>query len=217
MKRSLLSRWWYAFIRVVLWTLAIFAFRVRCHGRARLPKSGGYLLLSNHQSFLDPPLVGMVIPQRINFLARQSLFKNSLFGAFLHSLDTIPLDRDGMGIAGLKETLRRLKRGEIVLIFPEGTRSADGEMLPLKAGFSALAQRSNVPLVPIAIDGAYEAFPRSAKWPRLAVIHLCVGEPISPETANRLEDPALVALVSERLHACQDVARRQRRLALNDG
>lgn len=196
-----------------MWTAAFTLFRLRCHGRERLPKTGGYLLLSNHQSYLDPPLVGLVVPRRINYLARQTLFKNKLFALLINSLDAIPIDRDGLGLSGLKETLRRLKRGEIVLLFPEGTRSPDGELQPLKPGFSALAQRAKVPLVPIALDGAHESFAKGAKWPRPAVIHLCVGEPISVEQAESLDDRALVELVHERLKSCHDAARRQRLLA----
>jgi 1-acyl-sn-glycerol-3-phosphate acyltransferase len=216
MPRSFAKRAWYAFIRAILWTAAFTLFRLRCHGRERLPATGGYLLLSNHQSFLDPPLVGLVVPRRVNFLARQTLFRNRIFAWFISSLDAIPIDRDGIGLSGLKETLRRLKRGEIVLLFPEGTRSVDGELQSLKPGFSALAQRAGVPLVPIALDGAQIAFAKGAKFPRPAVIHLAVGEPISAAEAESLDDRALVELVHCRLKSCHAAARRQRELA-SDG
>lgn len=216
MPRSFAKRAWYAFIRVLMWTAAFVVFRLRCHGREKLPATGGYLLLSNHQSFLDPPLVGLVVPRRVNYLARQTLFKNPLFAWLINSLDAIPIDRDGMGISGIKETLRRLKRGEIVLLFPEGTRSEDGELQPLKPGFSALAQRAGVPLVPIALDGAQESFPKGAKFPRPAVVHLAVGEPISAAEAEALDDRALVELVHARLKSCHETARAHRRLAIGD-
>src|SRR6185369_4246968 len=97
-----------------------------------------------------------------------------------NSLDAIPIDRDGLGLAGLKETLKRLKRGEMVLIFPEGTRTPDGQVAPLKPGFCAIARRANVPLVPVAIDGAFDAWPRFSPVPRPATIHVEFGPPIEP-------------------------------------
>lgn len=210
MQRSLASRWWYAATRGVCWAFGVVFFRIRCHHRERIPATGGFLLLSNHQSFLDPPLVGMVVPRRINYLARDTLFKNPLFAWLIRSFDAIPIDREGLGIGGLKETLRRLKRGEIVLLFPEGTRSSDGEVQSLKPGFSALADRGGVPIVPIAMDGAHEAFPRKAKLPRPATIHLVVGEPISCDEARKLDDRELVALVETRLRELHAEARRHR-------
>ena len=198
-ERSFAKRAWYALVRVFVGTIAFGMFRLRCHYRERIPASGGFLLLANHQSHLDPPFVGLVIPRRINFVARDTLFKNKAFAWLINSLDAIPIDRDGLGLAGLKETLRRLKRGEIVLLFPEGTRSPDGEMQPLKPGFSALVQRTGVPIVPLSIDGAYAAWPRKAKLPRPGTIEMVVGEPISAEVAKQLSDRELIALVEQRL------------------
>ena len=168
------------------------------------------MLLSNHQSHLDPPFVGLIVPRRVNFVARNTLFKNRFFAWLINSLDAIPIDREGLGLSGLKETMRRLKRGEIVLLFPEGTRSPDGEMQPLRPGFSALVQRTGVPIVPVALDGAYQAWPRKAKFPRPGRIQIVVGEPISVETAKSLDDRALVALVDQRIRACFAEARAMR-------
>ncbi|MBA4016952.1 MAG: 1-acyl-sn-glycerol-3-phosphate acyltransferase [Pirellula sp.] len=206
-ERSFASRAWYETVRVVVGAVALGLFRLRCAHRERFPAAGGFLLLSNHQSHLDPPFVGLVVPRRVNFVARDTLFKNRFFAWLINSLDAIPIDREGLGLAGLKETMRRLKRGEIVLLFPEGTRTPDGEMQPLRPGFSALVQRTGVPIVPVALDGAYQAWPRNAKLPRPGRIQIVVGEPISTETAKSLDDRALVALVDERIRACLAEAR----------
>lgn len=204
------SRWnklWYETVRFVLWIIGLVYFRVRCRGTENVPNSGGALLLANHQSHLDPPLIGMMIPPQINYLARETLFKNRFFGAFIRSIGSIPIDRDGMGIGGIKATLRCLKRGEMVLMFPEGTRSPDGNMQPLKPGFAALAKRGGVPLVPIGIDGAFQAFPRGKKFPRPGRVRIVIGPPIETATAQQLDDDALVALVEERLRECWSEAR----------
>src|SRR5690606_31019997 len=104
--------------------------------------------------------------RRLNYLARQTLFDHKFFSKLINSLDAIPIDRDGFGIAGLKETMRRLKREEMVLIFPEGTRTRDGEIAPLRPGFYTLAKRCPVALLPVAVDGAFQSWPRGQKLPR---------------------------------------------------
>ena len=132
----------YILLREVARLTGIVLFGLRCLGRNSIPQSGGVLVCANHQSVLDPVLVGLACNRRMNYLARRTLFKKRAFGWFIRFLDAIPIDREGGGLEGLKETLRRLKRGEMVLIFPEGTRTHDGEVLPLKTGFYAVAKRS---------------------------------------------------------------------------
>jgi 1-acyl-sn-glycerol-3-phosphate acyltransferase len=120
----------------------------------------------------------------------------------IESLDAIPIDRDGTGLGGLKETLRRLKRGEMVLIFPEGRRTSDGSVAPLKPGFCALARRANVPLVPLAIEGAFDAWPRSHKLPRPSRIRIEFAAPIWPAEIAQLDDLQLVAEIERRIRDC---------------
>jgi 1-acyl-sn-glycerol-3-phosphate acyltransferase len=214
-QRSFATRAWYAFMRMSAIGISLVFFRIRCHGRHNIPKTGGVLILSNHQSHLDPPLVGMVIPRRVNYVARDTLFKNKLFAALINSLDAIPIDREGLGISGLKETMRRLKRGEMVLLFPEGTRSSDGEVHALRPGFSALVQRTGVPILPVGLEGAYDCWPRKAMGPRPGSIHLVIGEPITAEVAKTMDDRGLVALVEQKIRECHERARALRRRAMN--
>jgi 1-acyl-sn-glycerol-3-phosphate acyltransferase len=117
-------------------------------------------------------------------------------------------------MSGLKETLRRLKRGELVLIFPEGTRTTDGEVKPLKPGFSALARRAGVPLLPVAIDGAFQAWPRRRKLPRSGHIQVQFGPPLLPQEIQHYDERELVAEIERRIRACHAQAREQRRAAL---
>lgn len=199
--------WVYDLFRVAARLATVLLFRMRCKGRGHIPETGPALVCSNHQSMLDPPLVGLAFDRRLNYLARQSLFKSRLFGAFIKFLDAIPIDRDGSGLAGLKETLRRLKRGELVLIFPEGTRTRSGEVSPLKPGFVSVARRSRTPLLPVALDGAFHALPPGAVLPRPVVVHLVIGEAITPEQAAKLDDEALVAELEARIRRCHAEAR----------
>jgi 1-acyl-sn-glycerol-3-phosphate acyltransferase len=110
----------------------------------------------------------------------------------------------------LKETLKRLKRDEIVLIFPEGTRTRDGQVAELKPGFSVLVKRTGVPLVPVAIEGAFAAWPRWQRFPRPGVIQVQFGRQISPAEAAQCDDRQLVALVQQRIEECHAVACRDR-------
>jgi 1-acyl-sn-glycerol-3-phosphate acyltransferase len=202
---------WYDWVRLMLRLSGVLFYRVRCTGRQLVPQSGGVILLSNHQSFLDPLLIGAATNRRMNPLARDSLFRYPVVGPLIRSLNSIPLDRDGLGLSGLKETLKRLREGNVVLIFPEGTRSADGEVRPLKAGFTTLARRAKVPLVPVAIDGAYEAWPRQRKLPGPSTIEVCFGPPILPEQCAGWSAEEMIAEVERRIRACHRQAKDQRR------
>lgn len=200
-ERSLAKRLWYDALRVISRLVGVCFFRIRVFGRENWPTEGGGLVCPNHQSFLDPLLVGLTCDRRLNFLARGTLFRFLPFRLLIKSLDAIPVDREGSGLAGLKETLKRLKRGELVLIFPEGTRTSDGELQPLKGGFIPMARRSGVPIVPVAIDGAFDAWPRTAKLPQRSVIHIRIAPAIPAEMVQELSDEALLEELDRRLEA----------------
>ncbi len=209
-RRSLGNRAWQAFLKFGCRLGAVCVFNVRCEGRDRVPPTGGGLMLSNHQSNLDPVLVGLACDRRLNYVARKTLFKFAPFRWLINSLDAIPIDREGTGLEGLKETLRRLKRGEIVLLFPEGTRTPDGEVRPMKPGFCAVARRSGLPLFPVALDGAWDAWPRQRVLPGRSIVHIHFGEPISPELIQSLDDAQLTAEVERRIRECHKLAREGR-------
>ena len=208
--RSLASRLWYLYMRYFCRIVALSLYRIRVVGHEHVPAAGGALVVANHQCLLDPMLVGLSFRRRMNFLARDTLFNFSPLGRLIASLDAIPIDRDGSGLSGLKETLRRLKRGELVLIFPEGTRSADGSLQPLKPGFTTVARRSGVPIVPVAIDGGFEAWPRDRAWPWFAPIQLEIGHPVLPSEMEEVDERALLDIVSQRMQECFDLARSAR-------
>jgi 1-acyl-sn-glycerol-3-phosphate acyltransferase len=209
-ERSRFKRYGYRLARALCRLVGVTMFQVRCAGHEHVPSEGGVLICSNHQSYLDPVLVGLGFTRPCNYLARDTLFRFGPFGWLIGFVNAIPIDREGGGLRGLKETLKRLKSGEMVLIFPEGTRTYDGEISPLKPGFLVLARRGRVPLLPVAVDGAFDAWPRNALLPRPSVVRVCIGEPISPEVAATLDDNQLLAEVETRMRACHAEARRRR-------
>jgi 1-acyl-sn-glycerol-3-phosphate acyltransferase len=196
------KRWWFTLCQSVcrIYFLVFHGVRVRGHGA--FPATGGVLLVSNHQSHYDPVLAGITCTRQSISLARETLFHVPILRPLIESFDAIRLDREGTGLAGLKETLRWLKRGEVVLLFPEGTRTPDGRLGPLKPGFCAVARRTGVPIVPMAVAGAFDAWPRSRTFPRLATIHVDYAQPISPAEIAALDDQQLIAEVRARLAAC---------------
>lgn len=213
MDRAGISQYaWYEFCRTTVAMGAILGFRIRYFGQNNIPKKGGILMVANHQSHLDPPLIGAGCPRQMNFVARKTLFDIPILGPLIAKLRAIPIDRDGMGISGIKESLRRLKHGEPILLFPEGTRSQTGEIAPFLPGFTALAIRSKAAIVPAAIDGAYQAWPRSRKFPLPGRVDVCFGPPIEPELVKQLSERDLLQTVETRVRECLDDLRRQRRV-----
>jgi 1-acyl-sn-glycerol-3-phosphate acyltransferase len=204
---------WHASVKFVARLTAVAVFQIRCHGGELVPSTGGGLLLANHQSNLDPIVIGVCSDRRLNYLARKSLFRVGPLRWLMNSLDAIAIDREGTGLGGIKETLKRLKRGELVLMFPEGTRTADGEVQALKPGFTVLAKRAGVPLVPVAVDGTFDAWPRQRRLPRRAIIHVQFGEPIDPQCLASMTDEQLTGEVERRIRQCHAQARRARQLA----
>lgn len=203
MDRPLWKIVWYQILRRAMQLVAVLLYRVRYEGLRNIPASGGVLVVSNHQSHFDPPLVGMASSRRMNYLARDTLFRFAPLGWLIHSLDAIPIDREGIGLGGIKESLKRLKRGEMVVIFPEGTRTPDGAIQPFRPGFTTLAVRSKSAILPVAIEGAYAVWPRRQPAPSLTgSIRVCYGEPITSEEVARYEERELLAEVERRVRAC---------------
>lgn len=204
--RSMLDRIIYTVLNNFFRLLWMIYLRFRTSGSNRYPAEGAALICSNHQSHLDPILVANSSTRYVSFVARESLFKNRFFGWLISALGAFPINRDA-GLSGIKTTLKKLKQGDLVLIFPEGTRTPNGEIQPFKPGFCAIARRSKVPIVPVAIDGAYDAWPKSKKIPSPSKVRLLVGEPISIEEIEQLGDEELTERVQKEVISLQNELR----------
>ncbi len=168
---------------------ALNAFGLQIFGRENIIEEGPAILASNHQSFLDPPLVGSNLHRQIHYLARKTLFDIPVLGKLLPHLNVIGVDRDGADMSALKSVIRLIKDGGCTIVFPEGTRSPDGSLLPARAGLGLIVAKTLAPVVPVRIFGAYDAFPRSAKLPRSAPLTVVFGEPMRFTKADTAGDP----------------------------
>jgi 1-acyl-sn-glycerol-3-phosphate acyltransferase len=153
----------YEFARAVARLTLRMLFGARATGIENIPKTGALLLVANHQSFLDPPTIAVLVPHRhLEFVARASLFK-SFFGHLISMLNSIPIQDETGDSAAIREVLRRLEMQRAVLIFPEGSRTEDGEIHEFKRGAALIVKRSKCPVLPVAITGAYERWPATGK------------------------------------------------------
>ena len=155
----------------------------RVIGAERLQVEGAALVVCNHVSFLDPPFVGQAFDEALHFFARKTLFDHPWAGWLLRRWQAIPIDRDKPDASSLKLTIRLLKSGKKVLMFPEGTRSPDGSLQPAEAGVGLFIAKSAAPVLPVRIYGSYECFPRGAIFPRPSNITVVVGELWQPDLA----------------------------------
>jgi 1-acyl-sn-glycerol-3-phosphate acyltransferase len=197
-ERSVPSTIWYHTVRYSCAILATVLMRWRATGQGNVPMTGGALLVSNHVSFLDVVFLGIPVRRPLNYVARSTLFVPGL-GPFIRSVGAFPIQRDGMGASGMKETLRRLRSGGIVTLFPEGTRSHDGRLGKLKPGIAVLVARVGVPVVPAAVAGMFEIWPRSRMFPVPNPIRIHYGRPIYPDELAGLDTEAITALIRGRM------------------
>lgn len=154
------------------------AFRVQYIGGHNIPKTGGLIVASNHQSHLDPPMVGLGVRRVVHFMAKQELASSPFLNWFLRSIGTILVDR-AQGREALNTAIEYLNAGRGVVIFPEGTRTRTGRIGPGKKGVALLAHRTGTAVVPACITGAFACFPAGSKQIRFGKIKVRYGEPMS--------------------------------------
>ena len=200
----------YAVLWILCRTLGVSVFGFRARFAEKLPAHGGLLLLSSHQSHLDPLLLGLACDRRLSSLARSTLYRCKPFGFVITALDAVPIERETSPVAGMRIVIDRLRRGAAVILFPEGTRTATGRLGEIKGGFSVIARRAGVPIVPVAIVGAYECWPRTRRFPRPGRIRLEFGRVMPPAEIARFDDAALTAEIAVRLRDLDAAARAAR-------
>jgi 1-acyl-sn-glycerol-3-phosphate acyltransferase len=177
----------YAILKPLTLLAARLLFRLEARGIEHVPPRGPVLLVANHASVLDPPLVGCVTPRPVHFLAKAELFRIPLLGDLIRRLNARPVRRDGADPAALRIALRVLgEEDAVLLVFPEGTRGEEGVLRQPKPGAGMLAVMSGAPVVPVLVRGSGRALPRGAWLPRPRKVTVTFGPPLAiPEVDGR--------------------------------
>ncbi|MET9922735.1 lysophospholipid acyltransferase family protein [Streptomyces sp. NPDC059605] len=201
---------YYVLKYVVLGPLLRLFFRPRIEGLEHVPEDGAAIIAGNHLSFSDHFLMPAMLGRRITFLAKAEYFtgpglKGRLTAAFFHSIGQIPVDRSGKeaGQAAIREGLKVLGRGELLGIYPEGTRSHDGRLYKGKVGVAVMAIKAQVPVVPCAMVGTFEIQPPGQTIPRIKRVTIRFGEPLDFSRYAGLENQkaAVRAVTDEIMYA----------------
>lgn len=208
MLRTMINTAWYHVARSLCGLFVIVCFGFKVYNRHNVPTKGAFLLLSNHQSFLDPIFCAGLLPMRMCYMARDTLFTNWFFGPLIRSVNAIPIKRGQADLAAMKTIIDRLKSGLPVTLFPEGTRTTDGRISRVKPGVAMLSRRAKVPVVPMVIEGAFEAWPRNKKIFELGrKVVAYYGRPIPAETIKEMGDEAFAEYLTQTLWKLQNEVR----------
>ncbi|MFI5356880.1 MAG: lysophospholipid acyltransferase family protein [Opitutales bacterium] len=171
----------YGFFHYLITVIYGMFFRGEVAGLENLPAQGSFLIAANHASFLDPPLIGSQVPRQLAFFARRTLWKGGFASWWLDKVGTIPVDRDGgQDVSAIKRVLKALRDDRGLILFPEGTRTPDGELRAPKAGVGLIACRAQVPVVPARIFGSFEAFGKGRALRLGTPVSIVFGAPIPP-------------------------------------
>ncbi|HVT89310.1 MAG TPA: lysophospholipid acyltransferase family protein [Tepidisphaeraceae bacterium] len=180
---------------------------LKVYGAENIPREGGALLLSSHQSFFDPVLIGVKLKRPVSYMAKTDLFEDNRFFTWLiRSLHAFPIRRGTADVAALKQAISRLQEGNLLTVFPEGTRTRTGQIGKILPGVIVVIRRAGVPVIPVVIDGAFESWPRWRKLPKPFRIRIAYGPPMNFDGLNPDE---IVALMGNTLQSMLDDLRKK--------
>jgi 1-acyl-sn-glycerol-3-phosphate acyltransferase len=157
----------YSIVRAIAWIILKIFWRMEIRGIENLPESGGLIITSNHVSYLDPAVLVASLNRKIYFIAKKEVFKNTFISFLLKNMNAFSVDRDNVDMFAFKKAMNILREEKVLGIFPEGTRSSNGELQELKMGALKIAMKTGVPILPVGINGTHKIYPRGIKFPIL--------------------------------------------------
>jgi len=157
----------YYVVKAIFWLILKIFWRMEIIGIENLPQSGGLIIASNHVSYLDPAVLAASFNRKIYFLTKKEVFKNNFISFLLKNMNALPIDRGKVDMLAFKKAINILREEKVLGIFPEGTRSSNGELQELKLGTIKIAMKTGVPILPVGIIGTHKIYPRSIKFPIL--------------------------------------------------
>ena len=199
-KDGLARRIWHEFGRLLSVGIVWLLYRVKVYGKENIPRDGAVLVLSNHQSLFDPILCQGWLKRPFYYVPRDTLFAG-FWGMLIDSFYTIPINQEKAGIKSMRAIIEVLKRGHIVCLYPEGSRTFDGKIDEIKPGFSLLMRRSGATLIPMVIDGIFERWPRTQKYPKLGGrVGVMYGKPIDAAYITEVGEEQFIGEFNRTLH-----------------
>jgi 1-acyl-sn-glycerol-3-phosphate acyltransferase len=190
-------------------------FDLKVYGKHNVPAEGGALMISNHQSLLDPAVLGAQLPRPMSYIAKSELWKNRVFGGLITRLYAFPVRQGAGDVGAIKETISRLHEGHLLNIYPVGSRTEDGELLPIQAGAALVIRRAGVPVVPAVVDGSFYAWPKGRLLPTRHPVRVMYGKPLKMDHMKSKEIVAEIDRVFREMLAelrTRDPELRRRRL-----
>jgi 1-acyl-sn-glycerol-3-phosphate acyltransferase len=203
LKEGVLKFVWHQFCHYLSVAIVATIYRLKAYGRKNIPQSGPVLILSNHQSMFDPIFCQNWIWRPFYFVPRDTLLDIPFWGRLFRSFFIIPIKRGQADIAAMKTIIDVLKQDKTVCLFPEGTRTHDGRIGKIKPGFGLISRRTGATIVPMVIDGIFEAWPRTRKLPKLGKVAVIYGDPISPEYIKQKSDDDFAAELTQTFQKLQ--------------
>lgn len=189
-KDSWLRRAWHKIGQFITVGIVSVLYRMKVYGKENVPKTGPVLIVSNHQSFFDTMFCQTWIWRPFYFIPRATLLENKFWGPLIGSFCVIPIKQGQADISAMKTIIEFLKQGKAICLFPEGKRTEDGRISEIKPGFSLMSRRSGAPVLPMVIDGMFEAWPRTQKYPKPGRVGVMYGTPFTAEQIKILGDEA---------------------------
>ncbi len=183
------------FAKAIAWLL----FHPKIVGAENIPTKEGVLVVSNHPTYLDPILLAIYAPRPFSFVAKRPLFYLPIVRTFLWLTDCIPVEQDAPDRRALRLSIQKLRDGDALVIFPEGTRSDHGKMRPFQLGPAMIAAEAQVPIVPCGLAGIYEAWHMKAPIPKPAPVAIVFGKPFMPELLPDAPKRESLLYITERM------------------